>query len=76
MTKALTQLKENETGTVIQINGGVNVINRLNSLGIMPGRKITKVSSMMIKGPVTVQVNRSHIAIGYGMAEKIVVQVE
>jgi Fe2+ transport system protein FeoA len=31
---------------------------------------------MMLKGPVTVQINRSLVAIGYGMANKIIVETE
>ena len=31
---------------------------------------------MFSKGPVTVQVNRSQIALGFGMASKILVDVE
>jgi len=50
-------------------------MNRLNSLGIIPGRKITKTSSAFAGGPVTVQVDRTLIAIGRGMAEKIIIQV-
>jgi len=71
----LIQLRSGQSGTVVQIQGGQGLTNRLNALGIRPGKKITKVSSMFMRGPVTVQVDRVTIAIGFGMAKKIVVEI-
>ncbi len=65
-----------QSGKVVEILGGTHLFNRLNSLGIRPGKRITKVSSMFLRGPVTVRVDRSQVAIGHGMAGKIVVDVE
>lgn len=76
MVKSLSDLNSDESGTVIEIRGGEGFANRLNSLGIILGKKVTKKSSMMLKGPVTVQINRSLVAIGYGMANKIIVETE
>lgn len=76
MVKSLGDLHSEETGTVIEIKGGQGLTNRLNSLGIILGKQVTKKGSMMLRGPVTVQVNRSLIAIGYGMAQKIIVETE
>jgi len=45
-------------------------------LGIRPGKKITKISSMLMRGPVTVQAGHTQIAIGFGMANKIFVELE
>ena len=56
--------------------GGHGLVNRLNALGIRPGKRITKVSAMFMRGPVTLQVDRAQIAIGFGMAGKIVVEVD
>jgi len=44
-------------------------------MGVRPGKDITKVSSAPMKGPVTVSVDRCQIAIGYGMAQKVTVEV-
>jgi ferrous iron transport protein A len=76
VVKSLGDLHSEETGTVIEIQGGQGLANRLNSLGIIPGKKVTKKGSMMLRGPVTVQINRSLIAIGYGMAQKIIVETK
>jgi ferrous iron transport protein A len=45
-------------------------------MGIRPGRKITKVGSMLFRGPVTLKIDHTQIAIGFGMANKIVVEVD
>ncbi len=65
-----------QSGRVKQIDGGIGMVNRLNSLGIRPGKKITKVSSMLMRGPVTVQLGSTRLAIGFGMANKIIVELE
>ena len=51
----LSQMETGQSGTVVQIQGGRGLVNRLNALGIRPGQKITKVSSMLMRGPVTIQ---------------------
>lgn len=76
MVKTLTELKPEESGTVIEIRGGHGLVNRLNAMGVIRGKKITKVSSMFMRGPVTVQVNRTMLAVGFGMARKILVEVD
>jgi len=65
-----------QSGVVIQIQGGHGLVNRLNSLGIRPGKRITKTSSMIMRGPVTIQVDRAQVAIGFGMARRIIVELD
>jgi len=72
----LTQLKPGESGTVIEIQGGHGMVSRLHAMGIRPGKKIKKVSSHFWRGPHTVEVNSSRVAIGYGMASRIFLEVE
>jgi ferrous iron transport protein A len=50
------------------------MVDRLNALGIIPGKKITKTSAMLMRGPVTVEVDRVEVAIGFGMASRVVVK--
>jgi len=71
----LAQMQSGQSGVVIQIQGGHGVVRRLNALGIVPGKRITKISSMLMRGPVTVEVDRVRIAIGFGMTGKIIVAV-
>jgi ferrous iron transport protein A len=72
----LTGMQIGQSGVVVQIQGGHGLVNRLNSLGIRPGKRITKTSSMIMRGPVTIQVDRAQVAIGFGMARRIIVELD
>jgi len=72
----LRQMQAGQSGTVVYIDGGHGLVNRLNALGIRPGKRITKFSSMLMRGPVTIQVDRAQVAIGFGMANKIIVELD
>lgn len=70
----LTQLTLGKEGEVIEIQGGYGLTSRMESLGIIPGVKIKKVSSQLMQGPVTIQVGRTNVAIGFNAAKKIIVK--
>ncbi|MBL7126542.1 MAG: ferrous iron transport protein A [Dehalococcoidales bacterium] len=72
----LSQMYSGQSGRVVEIDGGVGLVSRLSAMGIRPGRKITKLSSMLMRGPVTVQQGSTRLAIGFGMARKILVEIE
>lgn len=65
-----------QTGTVTQILGGRGLVRRLDALGIRPGKKVTKISSMFFRGPVTFRSGYTQVAIGFGMANKILVEID
>lgn len=69
----LTQMKVGQVGTVVEIHGGYGLIRRLQALGIRVGVRVIKVSSQIMHGPVTVQIGNTRVAIGFGMAGKIIV---
>ena len=74
--RTLEDLKPGEGGRIAQIDGGHGMVGRLAALGIRPGRRITKLSSGFMRGPVTIEVDRAQMAIGFGMAKRIRVEVE
>ncbi|MFW6150600.1 MAG: FeoA family protein [Chloroflexota bacterium] len=71
---ALTQMRAGQSGVVAHVMGGRGAASRLAALGVRPGKRIRKVSAMAMRGPVTIEVDRTQVAIGYGMAAKIAVQ--
>jgi len=71
----LGQMKAGQTGTIIQILGGRGLARRLEALGIRPGGVVTKTSSALFRGPVTLKANNTQVAIGFGMANKILVEI-
>jgi len=72
----LAEMKTGQTGTVVEVLGGHGLIRRLDALGIRPGRKVTKLSSALFRGPVMLRVNSTQVAVGFGMARKIIVEAE
>ena len=73
---ALGRMQSGQSGKVVQVQGGMGLTSRLNAMGIRPGKKITKVSSMLMRGPVTARLGHTRVAIGFGMANKIMVELE
>lgn len=75
METDLTHLKPGEEAIVLRVDGGYGTIRKINSLGIREGKKITKISSRFRGGPQVIRVGSSRIAMGFGMAKKIIVEV-
>lgn len=74
---SLSHLKEGEKGIVTDFRGGEKLRKKLDSLGIRKGKSVKKISDMVLRGPITIKIeNSSRIAIGRGMAEKIMVRLE
>jgi len=71
----LVQMDIGQTGTVIEVLGGRGLVRRLDALGIRPGKKVTKISFTLFRGPVTLRVDNAQIAVGFGMAKRIIVDV-
>jgi len=72
----LAEMRTGQTGTVVGVLGGHGLIQRLDALGIRPGKKVTKISSALFHGPVTLRVDNAQVAVGFGMARKIIVEVD
>ena len=70
----LAQMEAGQSGTIVEIQSGHRLTRRLNALGIRPGLIVTKVSSMFMRGPVTIQTGNSQVAIGHGMANRVIVE--
>ena len=72
----LVQLKPGQSGVVVEIQGGWGMTSRVHNLGIREGKHITKVSTHFWRGPQTVTVGSTQVSLGYGMASRIMVEVE
>ncbi len=70
--EVLTNLKPGEWAKVTGIYGGRGARHNLSLRGIQEGDIIRMVSSS--GGPVVVEVNRSIIALGRGIARRIITQ--
>jgi ferrous iron transport protein A len=69
----LTMALPGETVTLVSIQGGRGVKSRLHSMGLTPGTKL-KVLNNGAPGPFLISVRDFKVAIGYGIAKKILVK--
>lgn len=71
----LIEMELGETGRIVKLRGGKNFLKRLETLGVMTGVELTKISEQFAGGPVIIQIKNSRIAIGHNMAKRILVEV-
>jgi ferrous iron transport protein A len=72
----LAQMGAGQSGKVITMHGGRGMTAKLEALGIRPGVVITKVSGQIMRGPVIIRVGNTQVAIGFGMARRVIVALE
>ena len=70
---SLVEMATDRHGTVLAVEGGRALTARLDVMGIRPGVTLVKVSGSYLRGPVTVRLGNARLAIGFGMASKVVV---
>ena len=70
----LDMVEENQEVRVVDIQGGWGVRRRLGQLGIHPGDVITVVRYGAFQGPILIQVHGSQVALGRGIASRILVK--
>ncbi len=73
---SLVQLKPDNRARVAEIHGGDNLRNRLMSMGIYKGKELVKLSHIGLRGPVVVKIGRGILALGHGVAAKIILEHE
>ena len=76
MAITLDLAKENQKVKVMDISGGWGIRQRLGCLGIHPGDTITVKRSAIMRGPILINVHGNQVALGRGVARKIIVEVE
>ena len=70
----LTRMRKGERGKIVDIQGGWGLLRKMETLGIKQGTEIVKVSSQLMRGPITIRIGNTQVAIGFGMARKIMVE--
>ncbi len=51
------------------------MVRRMQAMGIRPGVRITKVTVQPFRGPVSIEVGATEVALGMGLARRIMVEV-
>jgi Fe2+ transport system protein FeoA len=76
MITTLEKLKDGMEAVVKEIHGGHNLRQRLGGLGIHPQDRLKVLRSGFLGGPVLIEIHRTQVGIGHGMAGKIEVEVK
>lgn len=69
-----TELKSGKHAKIKSIEGGTEFARKMSLLNIRAGKKIKKIASHPLKGPIVIEIDSRKIAIGRGMAKKIIVE--
>jgi len=69
----LALLNQGDKATVVALQGGCSLQHRVRSVGLKEGKLLRVVARHHFSGPLVVEVERHHITIGRGMAQKIIV---
>jgi ferrous iron transport protein A len=64
------------SGVVYDIQGGYGITSSLRSLGITPGKKITRIIPVPVNGPISIEMDKVQVVVGFGMASRIMVKLE
>ena len=77
MNKVVSRLSDVEKGTQVRISsfeGGFGYMAKLNRFGLYPGDLARVVRQGSFNGPVLLEVRGMEIALGRGIAERILVE--
>jgi len=74
--KTLLQITPGISVRVIDFDGGFNLRSKLTQYGIYPGDSLRLLRRAPLGGPLLVECNEREIALGRGVADKIIVEIE
>ncbi len=72
----LTELRVKTAGKIMEFQAGAGMARNLENMGMRIGSRIRKVSQQFARGPVVVSLGRTTVAIGFGMARRIMVETD
>ena len=71
----LSELTNGKKGKIIGLDGGHGLRRKLRTIGIREGKLVTLVTAQPIGGPIVIDIEGEQVAIGRGMAQKIMIEV-
>jgi ferrous iron transport protein A len=74
--KTLLQISPGNSVRVIDFNGGIHLRSKLTQYGIYPGDCLRLLRIAPLGGPLLVECNDREIALGRGIADKIIVELK
>lgn len=70
----LMQVKNGQTVRIVSFKGGMGLEHKLRQLGLVPGDRAKVLRHAPLGGPILVEVDGRSIALGRGVASKVVVE--
>jgi Fe2+ transport system protein FeoA len=70
----LTDLDEGRRGIIVRAVGGYGLVRRLAEMGLTPGTEVKLLKKGPFGGPVEVEVRGVALALGRGVASKVLVK--
>ncbi|OFY67446.1 MAG: hypothetical protein A2Y71_10820 [Bacteroidetes bacterium RBG_13_42_15] len=73
---SLADIDDGQSGTIVSIFGGRALTKRLADLGLKEGTQIKVIGKTLFSGPVQIEVCGSRLALGRGLASKIIMELK
>jgi Fe2+ transport system protein FeoA len=70
----LTDLDEGRRGIIVRAVGGYGLVRRLAEMGLTPGTEVKLLKKGPFGGPIEVEVRGVALALGRGVASKVLVK--
>ncbi len=75
LTITLDSIQPGQKARVVEVMGGWGLRQKLNELGIYPNQIVSVSNSSIWRGPLLVRIDSNEVALGRGVARKVVVEV-
>ena len=70
----LTQVKTGQTVRIMRFDGGLGFEHKLRQLGLFPGDSARVLRHAPLGGPILIEVEGRSIALGRGVASRVIVE--
>jgi ferrous iron transport protein A len=70
----ITCLQEGDKAVMTHTTGGLGIVRRLSEMGLTPGCEVRLLRKGSFHGPLEIEVRGVSLAVGYGLASKMMVQ--
>ena len=75
MIVSAAEMRPGQTGIVVNLTGGRGMVRRMQAMGLRPGVPIARLGGQPFRGPVSLQVGSMEVAVGFGLARRIMVEL-
>ena len=75
MEEKLIKIKNGRKAEIKKLDGNLGFKKKLACLNIRVGKIIKKIAAQPLRGPIIIEIDGRSIALGRGMASKIIVDV-